>query len=59
MVTSFLYHVTVGNGDPLAEQLTRSDSRMPETETEEGGVVENIGSTRESQIFSNVSAMHI
>ena len=43
-VTSFLYHVTVGRGDPLAEQLTRSDSRILGTETEDDGVEEKTGS---------------
>ena len=45
MLTSFLYHVTVGRGDPLAEHLTRSDSRILGTETEDDGVDENAGST--------------
>ena len=48
MLTSFLYHVTVGRGDPLAEHLTRSGSRIFDTEIEDGGVVENIGSAKES-----------
>ena len=43
-VTSFLYHVTVGRGDPLAEQLTRSDSRILGTGTEDDGVEEKTGS---------------
>ena len=46
----------VGKGDPLAEHLTRTDSRIPDTEIEEGGVDENTGSTREDRqkpIFYN------
>ena len=45
MLTSFLYHVTVGRGDPLAEQLTSRVSRIPGTGMEADGVVENSGST--------------
>ena len=48
MLTLFLYHVTVGSGDPLAEHLTRSGSRILDTEIDDGGVVENTGSARES-----------
>ena len=44
-LTSFLYHVTVGRGDPLAEQLTRSASRVLGTDTEDDGVDEKTGST--------------
>ena len=44
-LTSFLYHVTVGRGDPRAEHLTRSDSRILGTETEDDGVDEKAGST--------------
>ena len=45
-LTSFLYHVTVGRGDPLAEQLTRSASRILGTETEDDSVEEKTGSTK-------------
>ena len=45
MLTSFLYHVTVGRGDPLAEHLTRSGSLIRGTETEDDGVDEKTGST--------------
>ena len=44
-LTSFLYHVTVGRGDPLAEQLTRSASRILGTDREDDGVDEKKGST--------------
>ena len=44
-LTSFLYHVTVGRGVPLAEQLTRSASRILGTDTEDDGVDEKTGST--------------
>ena len=44
-LTSFLYNVTVGRGDPLAEQLTRSNSPIPRTETEDDGLDEKTGST--------------
>ena len=37
--------MTVGRGDPLAEHLTRSDSRILGTETEDDGVDEKKGST--------------
>ena len=51
-LTSFLYHVTVGRGDPLAEQLTRSASRIRGTGTEDGGVDEKTGSTgKVKQLF--------
>ena len=45
-LTSFLYHVTVGKGDPLAEQLTLSASRILGTRTEDDGVDEKTGSTK-------------
>ena len=44
-LVSFLYHVTVGRGDPLAEHLTRSDSRILGAETDDGGVKEKTGGT--------------
>ena len=44
-LTSFLYHVTVGRGDPLAEHVTRSHSPIRGTETEDDGVDEKTGST--------------
>ena len=59
MVTSFLYHVTVGRGDPLAEQLTRSDSRILDTEIEDGGVVEKTGSAGEGKAIGNISALYV
>ena len=42
---SFLYHVTVGRGDPFAEQLTLSGSRILGTRTEDDGVDEKTGRT--------------
>ena len=52
MLTSFLYHVTVGRGDPLAEQLTLSASRRLGTGTEDGGVDEKTGNTEKvKQLF--------
>ena len=54
-LTSFLYHVTVGKGAPLAEQLTLSVSRTLGTGTEDGGVDEKTGSTKKvKQMFSLV-----
>ena len=51
-LTSFLYHVTVGRGDPLAEQLTRKASRILGTGTEDGDVDEKKGSTKKvKQLF--------
>ena len=44
-LTSFLYHVTVGKGDPLAEHLTLSAPRILDTETEDDGADEKTGST--------------
>jgi len=41
----FLYHVTVGRGDPLAEHLTRSGSRILGTDTDSDGVDEKKGGT--------------
>ena len=40
-----MYHVTVGRGEPLAEQLIRRVSRIPGAEIEEEGVLENSGGT--------------
>ena len=45
MLKSFLYHVTVGRGEPLAEQLIRRVSRIPGAEIDEEGVLENSGGT--------------
>ena len=42
----FLYHVTVGRGDPLAEQLTRIEALTLDTVIEAGGVEENTGGSR-------------
>ena len=43
MVTLFLYHVIFGKGAPVAEQLTRTDSLMPEALISSGGGVVNEG----------------
>ena len=43
MVTLFLYHVIFGRGAPVAEQLTRTDSLMPEALISSGGGVVNEG----------------
>ena len=43
MVTLFLYHVIFGQGAPVAEQLTRTDSLMPEALISSGGGVVNEG----------------
>ena len=43
MLMLFLYHVILGRGDPLAEQLTRIDSLILDTLTESGGVEVNTG----------------
>ena len=52
MLTSFLYHVTVGRGDPLAEQLTLRASRILGTGTEDDGVDEKTGNTEKvKQLF--------
>ena len=54
-LTSFLYHVTVGKGDPFEKQLTLSVSLILGTGTEDGGVEENTGSTKKvKQLFSLV-----
>ena len=58
-MTSFLYHVTVGSGYPLAEQLTRSGSWILDTEIEDGGVVEKIGSTGERKGICSISALYV
>ena len=51
-LTSSLYHVTVGRGDPLAEQRTLSASRILGTETEDDGVDEKTGNTEKvKQLF--------
>ena len=54
MLTLFLYHVTVGRGDPLAEHLTPSDSRILDTETEDDGVDEKAGSTERVKQLSSL-----
>ena len=41
--------MTERKGEPLAEQLTRTDSRIPDTEIEKGGVQEITGSAREDK----------
>ena len=46
--------MTVGKGEPLAEQLTRTGSRILDTEIEDGGVVENIGSSEAGKLVANV-----
>ena len=38
MLALFLYHVILGRGDPLAEQLTRMEALMLGTVIEAGGV---------------------
>ena len=43
MVTLFLYHVIFGKGAPVAEQLTRTDSLIPEALIASGGGVVNEG----------------
>ena len=43
MVTLFLYHVIFGKGAPVAEQLTRTDSLIPEALISSGGGVVNEG----------------
>ena len=43
MVTLFLYYVIFGKGAPVAEQLTRTDSLMPEALISSGGGVVNEG----------------
>ena len=43
MVTLFVYHVIFGKGAPVAEQLTRTDSLMPEALISSGGGVVNEG----------------
>ena len=45
IATSSLYHVTVGRGDPFAEQLTRIESLKFDTEMEAAGVAEKNGGT--------------
>ena len=51
-LTSFLYHVTVGRGNPLAEQLTRSDSRILGTETEGDGLDKKTGRTKKVTLLA-------
>ena len=43
MLSLFLYHVTVGKGDPWAEQLTRIEALILGTVIEVGGVEKNTG----------------
>ena len=43
IITLFLYHVTVGRGDPVAEQLTLIDALMLETVIVAGDVEVNSG----------------
>ena len=43
MLTLFLYHVILGRGEPVAEQLTRIVSSILDTSTEGGGFEENEG----------------
>ena len=38
MLTLFLYHVTLGRGDPVAEQFTRIEALILDTVIEAGGV---------------------
>ena len=38
MLTFFLYHVTLGSGDPVAEQFTRIEALILDTVIETGGV---------------------
>ena len=59
---SFLYHVTVGRGDPLAEQLTLRASRILGTGTEDDGVDEKTGNTEKVKqlfILALASAIYI
>ena len=43
MVTLFLYQVMFGRGAPVAEQLTRTSSLIPEALIASGGGVVNVG----------------
>ena len=43
MLTLFLYHVTLGKGDPLTEQLTRIEAVMLDTVIKAGGFEEKTG----------------
>ena len=43
MLTLFLYHVILGKGDPVAEQLTRIVALILDTFTEAGGFEEKEG----------------
>lgn len=42
-ITFFLYHVIWGKGDPLAEQLNRTDAPILDILIEDGGVEVNTG----------------
>ena len=42
-MTLFLYHVMFGRGAPVAEQLTRTDSLIPEAFIASGGGVVSAG----------------
>ena len=46
MLTLFLYHVTVGRGEPLEEQLTRTVAVTLDTVIEAGGVEVKTGDSR-------------
>ena len=46
MLTLFLYHVILGGGDPLAEQLTRMEAPTLGTLNEVGGFEINSGGSR-------------
>ena len=43
MLTLFLYHIILGKGDPVAEQLTRIVALILDTFTEAGGFEEKEG----------------
>lgn len=42
----FLYHLILGTGEPLAEQLTRTDAPILDTLIEDEGVEVNTGISR-------------
>ena len=45
-LTLFLYHLILGTGEPLAEQLTRTDAPILDTLIEDEGVEVNTGISR-------------
>jgi len=49
MLTLFLYHVTVGRGKPLEEQLTRTVAVTLDTVIDAGGVEVKTGDSRKDK----------